>query len=117
MSQLASVSPEFSRCSVCNEPCQPWAERCWNDGDRLVHERCKNWNGAPFPFGWELDRLRRVSRTLRRAQRAVDAAGMWLATMERHWPEAAVARLASWAEMRDRLREELAKVATEVTRR
>jgi hypothetical protein len=117
MPQLATVGPEFSLCSVCQKPCQPWRERCWNDGDHLVHEACKNWDAAPFPFGWELERLRHLSRALRRTQRAVDAAGVWLATLARNWPQDATARLNDWATMRERLRQELLRLASDLGKR
>lgn len=93
-------------CPVCRRPIDV-VEGGWREGDALVHTRCVDWAKRPFPFDWELDRLRRLSRLLRRSVRAVDDAGVWLAAVKRDWPRNAGVRLAQWGAKRARLDEEL----------
>lgn len=93
-------------CPVCGRPIDV-IEGGWRESEALVHTGCVDWAKRPFPFDWELDRLRRLSRLLRRTVRAVDDAGVWLAAVKRDWPRNAGVRLAQWGAKRARLDEEL----------
>lgn len=97
--------PKFEACPVCGRP--PDAEPSWFDGKELVHARCVDWAKRPFPYDWELERLRKLLRALRTATRAVDEAGIWLAGVKERWPRDANARLDQWGVKRTRLRAEL----------
>jgi hypothetical protein len=81
------------------------AEPVWYNGKGLTHARCMDWSEQPFPFDWELDRLRRLSRALRRTLRAIDDAGVWLAGVKARWPLDARLRLDQWAVKRVRVGE------------
>ena len=63
-------------CPACGHPIDV-TEGGWREGEALLHTGCVDWAKRPFPFDWELDRLRRLSRLLRRTVRAVDDAGVW----------------------------------------
>lgn len=66
-----------------------------------------DWTDAPFPYEWELDRLRRLSRTLRWALWHVDSAGVWLAGVKAAWPRDANVRLAQWTIKRTQLADKI----------
>jgi hypothetical protein len=106
--------PSLSTCPVCGEPTS--TEPTWFDGEHLVHARCRNWEGQPFPFDWELERLRKLSRALRGALHSVDEAGVWLASVKARWPADARVRLDQWAVRRTRLAAELREFAERVGR-
>lgn len=96
---------ELQNCPVCGKP--NGTEPSWFDGQRLVHARCIDWGQRSFPYDWELERLRKLSRALRVTTRIVDEAGMWLASVKARWPADAQVRLDQWAVRRTRLREQL----------
>lgn len=93
-----------SACPVCGAPIAGAPSRF--NGERLVHARCVDWGARSFPYDWELERLRKLSRTLRAATRAVDEAG-GLAGAKARWPRDAQVRLYQWAVRRTRLGEVL----------
>jgi hypothetical protein len=95
----------LSTCPVCGKP--TGTEPSWFDGQRLVHAGCRDWTDHRFPYDWELERLRKISRALRAATRAVDEAGVWLAAVKRAWPRDANVRLDQWGVKRTVLSEEL----------
>lgn len=107
-------NPDFGACVVCGQPIG--GERHWHHRGTETHARCKDWRGEAFPYEWELDRLRKLSRALRNMTRAVDAAGIWLAAVKRAWPRDAHVRLDQWGARRTRLADELREFVERVGR-
>jgi hypothetical protein len=96
------------RCTVCGAPLADGSGEYWitahPDG---VHHHCRAWHTEPFPFGGDLERLRRVALVARHAWREIVRDGRFLAAAERRWPAAAHRIASEWLERKRRLQHHL----------
>ena len=99
------------RCTVCGGSLVQEGGRYWiTDHPDGVHEACRIWEREPFPFTADLERLRQVAVTVRRAWRAVLRDGRWLAKVEREWPADARRRAREWLTRKQRLQHHLSRL-------
>lgn len=102
--------PDVPRCVVCGKEIgagEPW----WVvDHANGVHQSCRDWSKAPFPYTWRIDSLRKLYRRLARAQRHVCELGRWLAKVERDWPKGAPDVLTEISARVEKLAKELERI-------
>lgn len=75
-------------CVVCRQLIKP-GEHKWgvpNDSHRYVHEHCRDWSRAPFPFDYQLRTLTAWYYRTRKLQREIVKVGRVLRSIERNWP-------------------------------
>jgi len=103
---MAPTTP--GRCTVCGAPLEGGDGCYWvtkpPDG---VHNACRPWETEPFPFGADLEHLRRLARTVRSVWRELVRDGRWLASSARDWPLDARSRATEWLERKLRLQHHL----------
>lgn len=82
--------PEMDVCDGCGEPLGS-RYRVF-DRHRLMHTRCLPWETQPWPFAWQLKRLRVSWKAAGRADRArIAEVGVWLRRARAQWPRDATA--------------------------